>query len=82
VIYGGTDPQPAAFGRVHQRDGRSGSVVVLAAERILQRSGHPGIRACRRELLVREQFGLHGDPRLAVQRLHLVADRRDRPLGR
>jgi hypothetical protein len=61
---------------------RSGGVVVLAAERILERRGHTGIRAGRRQLLVGEQFGLHRDPRLAVHRLHLIADRRDRPLGK
>jgi hypothetical protein len=28
-----------------------------------------------------KQFGLDHNPSLAIQRLHLIADRRDRPLG-
>jgi hypothetical protein len=43
VIYRGADPQPASPGLVHQHHGRSGGVVVLAAQRVLERRGQPGI---------------------------------------
>jgi hypothetical protein len=66
VIHRGPDPQPALPGLVHQHHSGFRGVAVLVTERIRRRRGHPGIGAGRRQLLVREEFGLHGNPRLAV----------------
>jgi len=67
---------------VRERHYRSVGVLVVTDERILERGGHAGVRAGRRrQLLVGHQLGLHRDPRRDGERLHLIADGRDRPLG-
>ena len=81
VIHRGADPQPALLGPVHQDHGRPVRALEFLGQRMLQHRAEPGIAAQGRQLLVGEQLGLHRDPRRAVQRLHLVADRGDRALG-
>ena len=66
---------------MHDHDARSVAGVVLAQQRVIQHRGHPRVAAPLRELLIGEELGLHRDPRRAVERFYLVADRPDGPLG-
>ena len=81
VIHRGADAQLALPGPVHENHGRPLGVLILLLERVLKQGPETGIAAQRRQLLVREKLGLQRDPHGAFQRLHLVPDRGDRPLG-
>ncbi len=82
VVGGRADPQPAALGAVHQAQPHVGGEVLLRLQHVLQRGGDPRVLAALlRQLLVGDQFGLHDDAHVRVQRLHLVGDGGDGPLA-
>jgi len=80
MVHDGGDPQAAAPGRVHQPGAGALRRVLLGGQRRLDHRRGPWVITGRRQLLVRDQFGLHHHPHGAIQRFYLIADRRDRPL--
>jgi hypothetical protein len=81
VVHRGGHPQPAVPGAVHHH--RLGVVgdVRLADQRRFQHRGGARVAAEVGQRLVGHQFRLRHDPHRAVDRLDLVADRGDGPLG-
>ena len=80
MIHPGADAQAALLGLVHQQHPFVLDAVEFRGQRVLKSRGHPGIGVGPRQRFVRQQFRQHGDPRRVADRLHLITDRRDRPL--
>ena len=81
MIHGGADAQPAVRGPVHQDRGPVVRGVKLLHQRMVDLHAIPGVAGLGPRLLVGQQLGLQRDSHRAIQRLHLVPDRGDRPLG-
>ena len=81
VAHAGGHAQPALPGVVdHQRLGARGGVL-LVDQRPLEDRGRAGVGAEVGHVLVGHQLGLQDDAQRAVDRLDLVLDGRDGPLG-
>ena len=81
VVHRGRHPQPGLPRLVDQPGAVGVGAVLLGQERVGERrlDARVGLLAGG-QLLVGHQLGLHDQQRRAVEDLHLVADRRDRPL--
>ena len=80
VVHPRRHPQLALLGAVDQRRAQVVDPVVLADERGAQRGRRPRVVGLAGHGLVGDELGLHDDARGRLERLDLVADRRDRAL--
>lgn len=80
MVDAGRKAQPTVPGRVDEHDLRAEIAPKLCLERRFERGSSPRVVAARGHRLVRDQLRLHDQPRRILERLDLVADRRDRPL--
>src|SRR6266699_3875320 len=81
VVHRHPDAQAADPGMMDQEPAGALRQVLLTLERGLKSGAHPGILTLRRERLVCDQLRLHYDTHWSIQRLDLVANGRDGPLG-
>ncbi len=81
VVHRCSDAQAADPGVMDQKPTVALRQVLLTLERGLKRGAHPGVLTLGRKRLVGDQLRLHYDTHWSIQRLDLVADGRDGPLG-